>query len=167
MTVRSKDEPSDPGRERQLNELREIAFKGRDVDARTASGCRPLHWAIKHDSVEIVKLLLDAGADVDATNDYGETPLHWAASFGNCDIVSTLLSAGANVNATSISNGDTPLHMAAKRGRKDAFDLLIASGADASVRNFGLTAGELFDPQVGEAVHASRVLKSGSAVRKL
>ncbi len=43
----------------------------------------PLHWAAAHSTVEIAKLLIDAGADLEAKDYEGFTPLETACLFHN------------------------------------------------------------------------------------
>jgi uncharacterized protein len=43
----------------------------------------PLHWAAAHSTVEIARLLIDAGADLEAKDFEGFTPLETACLHGN------------------------------------------------------------------------------------
>ncbi|KAJ0751804.1 putative AAA+ ATPase domain, ATPase, AAA-type, core, ankyrin repeat-containing [Helianthus annuus] len=74
----------------------------------------PLHVAASHNSVEVVKFLLNfAGpetVDLEAKNMYGETPLHMAAKNGCNEAAALLLSHGASTEAKA-NNGMTPLHL--------------------------------------------------------
>jgi ankyrin repeat protein len=63
---------------------------------------QPLHACIAlGQSLESVKLLIDAGADVNTAQTAGYTPLHQAAAGGKKEVVLLLLERGANPNATS------------------------------------------------------------------
>src|SRR5688500_8457700 len=44
-----------------------------------ADGTTALHWAVRADDIEIVRLLIGAGADVTAANRYGVAPVALAA----------------------------------------------------------------------------------------
>ena len=46
-----------------------------------------LHWAIRRNHFEIVKLLLEYGADIDARDSKGQTPLIYAAKLGDKEYV--------------------------------------------------------------------------------
>jgi ankyrin repeat protein len=49
--------------------------KGANVNAKSASGNTPLHWA---ESRKAIELLLKHGADIHASNIYGQTPIHYS-----------------------------------------------------------------------------------------
>ena len=69
-------------------------------------------------SVEVARVLIEAGADVNATAAGGYTPLHLAASSGNREMVSLLLEAGAN-RAVPCDQGKIPADYARERGHVD------------------------------------------------
>ncbi|KAK1417322.1 hypothetical protein QVD17_26449 [Tagetes erecta] len=74
----------------------------------------PLHVSAGHNSVEVVKFLLNLEGsekvELEAKNMYGETPLHLAAKNGCNEAATLLLSHGAFVEAKA-NNGMTPLHL--------------------------------------------------------
>nr|XP_043629299.1 protein CfxQ homolog [Erigeron canadensis] len=74
----------------------------------------PLHVAAGHNSVEVVKFLLNLTepetVELEAKNMYGETPLHMAAKNGSNEAAALLLSHGASTEAKA-NNGMTPLHL--------------------------------------------------------
>ncbi|KAJ9551146.1 hypothetical protein OSB04_015191 [Centaurea solstitialis] len=74
----------------------------------------PLHVAAGHNSVEVVKFLLNISGpetvELEAKNMYGETPLHIAAKNGCNEAAGLLLSHGAFTEAKA-NNGMTPLHL--------------------------------------------------------
>jgi ankyrin repeat protein len=92
-----------------------------------------LHWAVRSDDVETVRLLVRAGADVKLNNRYGITPLFLAALNGNATLVDVLLKAGADPNDTK-PEGETVLMTAARAGNPDAVKLLLSHGADVNAR---------------------------------
>lgn len=120
--------------------------------------------AIVRRSVELVRMLLEAGADarrggalcaaaqwgpvetLDLLLDAGATaadgecsPLHLAANSGGVEMVARLLALGSDVEVVD-RRGMTPLHMAASRGNEAVVDLLLEHGADVSATwNDGLT----------------------------
>lgn len=89
-----------------------------EVIARGADGTTPLHWGVRVDDLEIVRLLLRAGANAQAANRYGVTPLALAATNGTPAIVDALVKAGADANA-ALPEGETVLMTAARTGNPD------------------------------------------------
>jgi ankyrin repeat protein len=85
---------------------------------------QPLHAAIAlGDSMETVKLLLEAGADVNAVQAGGFTPLHQAAAAGKLDMIALLLEHGARRDARC-DQGKIPADYARERGHGAAAELL-------------------------------------------
>jgi ankyrin repeat protein len=80
------------------------------VNAWSADGFTPLHFAAFLGGPAAMRLLLDAGADVGAIsrNEMQVQPLHSAAANGNVDACRLLLEAGANPSAQQ-QGGFTPL----------------------------------------------------------
>jgi uncharacterized protein len=105
-----------------------------DVNQSQADGTTALHWAVRHDSLEMVKLLIGAGANVKAANRFGVTPLSLACLNGNAATIEALMKAGLDANAVLSDLGETPLMTAARTGNPDAVSVLIARGADVSAR---------------------------------
>lgn len=67
----------------------------------TVWGAMPLHVASKRGSLNIVKLLVDAGADVNTLDRSKSTPLIVACGAGNLEVAKYLLRRGACVNHQS------------------------------------------------------------------
>ena len=112
-----------------------------DVDITDAAGWTALHWAcaarreLAEASVEMAKILVDAGAQVGAvTKDKGDSALHFAAANGHVECVKLLVEQGANVNRANDEDA-TPVHVAAQRGNTDIIKLLNSNGGDMSRRN--------------------------------
>jgi len=83
-----------------------------------------LHACIAlRNSVEVARLLVEAGADVNATAAGGYTPLHLAASNGNREMVVLLLGSGADPNARC-DQDKTPADYARERGHAEVVALL-------------------------------------------
>lgn len=83
-------------------------------------------------SIEVIRVLIEAGANVDLQNEVGETALYIAVRKGHDNIIRMLLAAKANVNlATKI--GKTCFMETASDGSIDGDDkLLLNAGADVS-----------------------------------
>jgi hypothetical protein len=104
------------------------------VNARTAAGETPLHYAALGRSTAAAELLLQHGANVTAADFTGMTPLHVAATSNASELIAELLTAGASVTAVD-KRGETPLHQAARRFRAEAVAALLAAGADPNAAN--------------------------------
>ncbi|HVP13112.1 MAG TPA: M14 family zinc carboxypeptidase [Phycisphaerae bacterium] len=104
------------------------------VNARTAAGETPLHYATLGRSRPAAEWLLEHGADVSAADWNGQAPLHVAATSNAPELIADLLAAGADATATD-KRGETPLHSAARRFRAQAVAALLAAGADPNARN--------------------------------
>lgn len=112
--------------------VRGLLIQGADVNAALGDGTTALHWAVFHDDLELVRLLLKAGANTKAALRVdASTPLFMAASNGNASVIEALLKAGAEVNAAT-ANGATPLMRAASAGSVPALTALLKSGADVN-----------------------------------
>jgi ankyrin repeat protein len=109
------------------------AGTGPIVNAAEADGTTGLHWAVRADDLETVRLLLRAGADAKAVNRYGVSPLSLAAMNGNPAVIEALIGAGADPNA-SLSDGQTMVMIAARTGAPEAIAMLAAHGANVNAR---------------------------------
>ena len=96
------------------------------VMAQDRNGWTPLHLAVKHGSVDLVRLLIENhGADATASDNNGWTPLHLAVKHGSVDLARLLIeNYGANAT-TRDNNGWTPLHFAMQQGNVDLTRLLV------------------------------------------
>ena len=108
--------------------------------------CNPLHYAVLHLRLEIVKYLVENGADVNKTHSRnGYAPLHFAAKSSNRNIalriVTYLVEKGARVNikAGLQLNGPTPLDFASSMNSLDIVKYLVEIGkagvTDRSLRH--------------------------------
>jgi ankyrin repeat protein len=104
-----------------------------DVTAAEPDGTTALHWAARHDDLELAKRLLAHGANAQARNRYGVTPLYLAAQNGSTGMLELLLDAGADANEVG-NQGETVLMTASRTGNPEAVRLLLERGADVSAR---------------------------------
>lgn len=89
----------------------------------------PLLWAVQNNSVDRVKLLLDAGANIQSRDDRGQTSLWWAVEKSNVAMVKLLLDRGANVELKD-KKDRTPLHWAVQKGKVDIVKQLLNANAN-------------------------------------
>jgi ankyrin repeat protein len=90
-------------------------------------GWTPLHWGASEGSVEIVRLLADAGADLNAVDAQGFTPLHLAVTRNNADVVRLLLDRKADPNIRN--KAGLPVLHNARTNAADLVPLLVEHGA--------------------------------------
>ena len=108
--------------------------QGAAVDVRAVDGTTALHWAVRADRLDTVRLLLESGADAGAADRYGVTPLYLAAENGSAGVIAALLDAGADVNGVA-PIGETALMTAVRTGALEAISLLLDRGADVDARD--------------------------------
>jgi ankyrin repeat protein len=97
-------------------------------------------------TIDIIKMLLDAGADINSPDGWA---LQHAAGEGHADVVRLLLDRGANVNACSSHSNmpqGTALQAAVESGQSDIVDILLEHGADPN-----LGGGEFTHPIIAAA----------------
>uniref|UniRef100_A0A8C8BME9 Ankyrin 1 n=1 Tax=Otus sunia TaxID=257818 RepID=A0A8C8BME9_9STRI len=127
------------------------------------NGLTPLHVAVHHNNLEIVKLLLPKGSSPHSSAWNGYTPLHIAAKQNQMEVASSLLQYGASANAESVQ-GVTPLHLASQEGHADMVALLFSKQANGDLGNkSGLTPLHLV-AQEGHVLVADVLVKHGVTV---
>jgi ankyrin repeat protein len=115
--------------------LREFPEKAgdRDVDG---YGNTPLHVAVEHGDVDIVKLLLNTpqGRETATTEGLYGTPLHNAIRGGHAAIAELLLGTPQGLAAAKMRDrdGNTPLHKAALKGDLGTAKLLYSVYPEAA-----------------------------------
>ncbi len=99
---------------------------------------QPIHFAARNGSVEIARMLLEAGADVDAGDSDNSTALGIAALFGHGEMAALLIEMGADVNHRD-RKADCPLSFAVSGRNEAIIQQLLDAEADLYYRS---TSGE-------------------------
>ena len=108
---------------------------GANLEASDSEGYRPLHFAARSKSVELVSLLVQARVNVNATGNGGITALHLAGRRGAADCVEVLLAAGASLDARLSPSGMRPFDMAITRPYHRMWPLFLRAGAEIPTDN--------------------------------
>lgn len=110
--------------------VEKLLLKGADVNVIDKTGMTAIHWAIRKQSEEDIRQLLQYGARVNVRNHEADTPLLMAVRSG-FGVVDLLLMNGANPNLAD-QIGESPLHLAAMQDNLSAAQSLITAGADVT-----------------------------------
>jgi ankyrin repeat protein len=98
----------------------------KNINACDSHQMTPLHYAIRRDSLAVIKTLLQySNLDVNVQDKRGNTPFHWASWEGLVDIVQILLQHPSIEINLPDENGETALHDAARRGHTNIIQLLL------------------------------------------
>ncbi len=103
-----------------------------DVDTINFERMTPLHRAVTHNNLELVRLLVSRGAGLGASAHFGGYPLDFALELGYDAIAEYLLRRGAD----SIFK-DRYLNIAVDRGSYAIAEMLLKIGADPNYRYSG------------------------------
>ncbi|BAG39756.1 ankyrin repeat-containing protein 09 [Orientia tsutsugamushi str. Ikeda] len=118
-----------------LDKLRSIiADRNININALNEENQTALHCAIETETLDIVRLLLNAGADPNLYDDLHFSPLHKACIRNNAEIVKLLLDYEVDINIQNIW-GNTPLHYAARHGLPSIVKLLLNHRAIVDLQN--------------------------------
>ena len=99
-------------------------------------GLTALHWAVRSNNTEMVRLLLSKGASLQVTDNEGQTALHRAVRTNNRELLTVLLRSGGSsgdVINQKTKAGRTPLHLAVRSDQPEMVTLLLEEGADAGI----------------------------------
>lgn len=103
-----------------LDICEQLIAKGADVNK---PGWTPLHYAVTHGHLPVMRLLLEQSAYIDAASPNGTTPLMMAAKYGTSEAVQLLLEEGADARLKN-DLGFTALDFSQQASRPDAIKLL-------------------------------------------
>ncbi|MEM7553771.1 MAG: ankyrin repeat domain-containing protein [Cyanobacteria bacterium P01_A01_bin.84] len=120
--------------------VRELVAAGADVNVKVEQFFTfdAMHFAVKNENIQIVKILIDAGADVNSDAPLS-SPIVEAIGKGNTELIKILLDAGAR---TVFETGfNTLAYVAGKVNNPEIIRLLLQSGCNInSTDNMGETA---------------------------
>jgi len=118
----------DAARQGDLQKLQAFLQDGKDVNAKDFKGVTPLGYAVGHDQLSIVKVLIDAKANINDVDSAGNSAVHFAAGYGKVKILEHLLARGAAVSKVN-QMGLTPLAAAQQNKHQQIVALLQRHGA--------------------------------------
>lgn len=115
-----------------MSSYKELAMEllrwGADVTIADENGCVPLHHAIWHADIDVVReLVMHPRQDIDRRNIAGWTPLQRACFFGSTKmlpIIELLLKRGAKAFSIHTMDGCCAFNIARKYGYHKALDLM-------------------------------------------
>ncbi|MFT4313616.1 MAG: ankyrin repeat domain-containing protein [Wolbachia pipientis] len=100
-------------------------------------GMKPISFAVKENSFNILRFLLNNGANVNAASSESlRVALHVAAEYGREDAGQLLLSRYAQINLQDIT-GKVPLYLASFHCQVAMVELLIKHDANVYIRDAG------------------------------
>lgn len=111
-----------------------IADKNIDLEAKDVTGTTALSWASYSGSVEVMKLLIEAGADINSTDERSCTPLMASLYREKYDAAELLIDSGADVNLSG-KDGLTPLIRMAAGDKTEITEKLLKAGADINAKD--------------------------------
>ena len=94
-----------------------------------SDGTNSLKYAVKDNTLDIFKILLDKGADPKEKVNHGLTPMMIATQEGKYETAKLLIEHGANIDDHENLSGNVPLHYAISFGQMRILKLLIENGA--------------------------------------
>merc|ERR1711990_808302 len=111
-----------------LPKVQEFLKDGKDVNSKDFKGVTPLGYAVGHDQLSTVKVLIDAKANVNDVDSAGNSAVHFAAGYGRVKVLEHLLARGAAVSKAN-KMGMTPLAAAQQNKHQQIVALLQRHGA--------------------------------------
>lgn len=109
----------------QAETVKLLISRGADLTqvARNSMRVQPLNAAVAGRSLDVVRLLVEAGAPIDPQQQEGWTPLHGAVHQGNVEMTKYLLAHGADPKLQN-DKGKNAIGLAADEGNLEILKLL-------------------------------------------
>jgi len=118
----------DAARRGDLQKVQEFLKDGKDVNSKDFKGVTPLGYAVGHDQLSTVKVLIDAKANVNDVDSAGNSAVHFAAGYGRVKVLEHLLARGGNASKVN-QMGMTPMAAAQQNNQQQAVAILKRHGA--------------------------------------
>ena len=119
--------------ENDINKVKELVYKGADVNTKTYDNTSPLHFACANNNMEMVKIFIFKGAELDAFDYNKKTALILCAELGLDSIGEFLILNGADINKKN-KKGKDALYTSTENGYYLFSDLLMYYGADVQAK---------------------------------
>jgi len=105
-----------------------LSDQGREaIDCQNGAKQTPLMRAVRGQSLDCVKLLLDHGADIEATDSRGRTSIMWAARTDNLLVFTLLHDRGAKIDVVN-EDYECALTIAGRKHSEAIVDYLLSNG---------------------------------------
>lgn len=121
------------GLEKVVFKLLQLGCPADELDPARSTPKPPIQLAVRANSMDATKLLLDHGADPKRVLKYKETLVHIAAYCGHAEMIKLLTSHGTDPNALN-SRMVSPILFASLWGRSKAVEALIELGANPNLK---------------------------------
>merc|ERR1719235_1537233 len=118
----------DAARRGDLQKIQEFLKDGKDINGKDFKGVTALGYAVGHDQLSCVKVLIDAKANINDVDSAGNSAVHFAAGYGRVKVLEHLLARGANASKVN-QQGMTPMAVAQQNNQQQAMALLQRHGA--------------------------------------
>jgi ankyrin repeat protein len=97
---------------------------GADIDAQDEAGSTILLWAVRHNNLEYVRILVNCGADVSLGDNKGICPLEEAIKGNHTGILEAITSAATFTAVFPPISPHTMVHIAAGHAEEDVLNIL-------------------------------------------
>lgn len=104
------------------------------VNIRDKKGNIPLHYAIMHNNLNAIKLLLKHDSNVNIFNDDGLNSLHIAVYTKKLDICQEIIKSNINLNSKN-KNGESALHIAVSLESDNIVEELLNNGINTDIQD--------------------------------
>jgi ankyrin repeat protein len=112
-----------------------LVSKGVNIDEKNGHlGNTALIKACEFGSLDIAKVLVDAGANINLKSKAGFTPLFYAVQKNHKPVVEYLISKGVNVDEKNGQEGSSALYQASYDGLLEIVTMLVDAGADVHLK---------------------------------